>query len=237
MLSIGAIPDDMLDAIINGAFDRSYTGEDAIPGDAELFRQGGYDPAAGPQRRVAHSQDGFRERMDSGEAPYLRGLQESRWRTPDNPTLDAIMTMMEQGGQPSPNDEMMLDMMKVDGFGDGQEQLMDRFDDLKSQRFGFSEEAGDWDDEPGWPSTTRGDPSVGRPGPSGGPPPEDLMALVQAMMGSRTGTDPRERMMAPPGATGISQWGDARAGMEGYGHPLPHGDQWQGDDLPFDEYQ
>lgn len=147
------IPDAEMDALINGAIDRVYTDEPAQRGDAQLFRLGGYPP---PQRPVGHSRSYVRGMLDDGGQPNLRARMEEQWREPDDTTLDAILSLMEGGGEPSANDEMLLDMMKVDGFGDGQEDLQERFDHLRPQRFPELDTdenpvwGGDLDEAPGW---------------------------------------------------------------------------------------
>lgn len=148
-LSVGAIPDEMLDAIINGAIDRLYTDKAAQPGDSELLMHGGMKREQIPQRPVAHRQDWVRDELDRvdsgvpdwviaddhGPLPDMRARMEEQWREPDDMTLDSILSNLEGGGDPSSNDEMLLDMMKVDGFGDGQEDLRERYDHERMQRF------------------------------------------------------------------------------------------------------
>lgn len=150
MLMSGSPPND-LDALINGVMDRGYTGEDMEVGDSALLKAAGFEP---DQRPVAHSRSYARGMIDRGE--MSPGRMEEQWREPDDETLDAILSLIEGGGEPSANDEMLLDMMKVDGFGDGQEQLQDRFDAARVNRFPELDTdenpvwGGDLDDAPGW---------------------------------------------------------------------------------------
>ena len=175
MLSIGAIPDDMFDVLINSAIDRLYTGSSAQPGDSELLRHGGMRPGEEPQRPVGHRNEWVRDEIDrdergipdwviadgypaeEGTGVDMRARMEEQWREPDDMTLDSILSKLEGGGEPSANDSMLLDMMKVDGFGDGQEDLQERYDHQRMQQFpemDYGEQpiwGGDSDEwPPGW---------------------------------------------------------------------------------------
>lgn len=151
MLSIGAIPDDVFDVLINSAIDRMYTGSSAQPGDSELLRHGGMRPGEEPQRPVGHRNEWVRDEIDrdergipdwviadgypaeEGTGVDMRARMESQWREPDEETLEAILSNLEGGGDMSPNDAMLMEQTRVDGIDQYDQEggnYQERWEDL-----------------------------------------------------------------------------------------------------------